>query len=398
MVSDALVAAIVFCTFGLLFFNQIRVYPLSRSLTSATGAVVVLAIGAISPEKALASVDTSTLLLLFGMLAHVEALSRSGFYGWVGSYLVDYTGTARRLTVGTLVLAAVLSTFALNDATVLLLTPILVTVVRNADIDPVPPLIAVVLGANIGSVATPLGNPQNAYILNRSGLTSVEFVAHLAPVAFVCLLLAALVLVPITTAGISLPDVPVPDIDERWALSSLAFLLGTFALLVLFPDSDPGIIAASMGILHISWLQLFRKVPGEEILHGMDWSIIVLFVGIFVLVGSLEETSLVHVVGGFGASWRFAGITFVLSNLISNVPAVVLLSSGVSSDAGWLILSAVSTLAGNATPIASAATLIVLQQAARRGVDISIVRLLSVGIPVAVVTSAVAVVLLNAGV
>ncbi|KZN26488.1 arsenic resistance protein ArsB [Haladaptatus sp. R4] len=398
MASDALVIAVVLVTFGLLFFNQIRVYPLSRSLTSATGAVVVLAIGAISPDEALASVDTSTLLLLFGMLAHVEALSLSGFYGWAGSYLVDYTGTARRLTVGTLVLAAVLSTFALNDATVLLLTPILVKVVRNADVDPIPPLIAVVLGANIGSVATPLGNPQNAYILNRSGLTSVEFVTHLAPVAFVCLFVAALVLVPITTSGVPLPEVPVPDIDEEWALSSLAFLLATFVLLILFPDADPGIIAASMGILHISWLQLFRRVPGEDVLHGMDWSIIVLFVGIFILVGSLEQTSLMSVVGGFGAGWRFAGLTFVLSNLISNVPAVVLLSSGVSGDAGWLVLSAVSTLAGNATPIASAATLIVLQQAARRGVDISIVRLLSVGLPVSILTSAIAVFLLHAGV
>ncbi|WP_231183365.1 SLC13 family permease [Haladaptatus sp. DYF46] len=396
MVSDALVIAVVFCTFGLLFFNQIRVYPLSRSLTSATGAVVVLALGAISPDEALASVDTSTLLLLFGMLAHVEALSRSGFYGWAGSYLVDFTGTARRLTVGTLVVAAAFSSVALNDATVLLLTPILVQVIRNADIDPVPPLIAVVLGANIGSAATPLGNPQNAYILNRSGLTSVEFVAHLAPVALVCLLIAAVVLAPITAAGTTLPEIPVPDIDERWALSSVAFLLATFALLIVFPDSDPGIIAASMGILHITWLQLFRRVPGEEILHGMDWSIIVLFVGIFVLVGSLEETSLMELVSGFGAGWRFAGLTFVLSNLISNVPAVVLLSSGVTSQSGWLVLSAVSTLAGNATPIASAATLIALQQAARRGVDISIWRLLSVGVPVAVVTSAVAVLMLGA--
>ncbi|WP_254662990.1 SLC13 family permease [Haladaptatus sp. W1] len=120
-----------------------------------------LALGAISLDEALASVDTSTLLLLFGMLAHVEALSRSGFYGWAGSYLVDFTGTASRLTVGTLVVA-VFSSVALNDATVLLLTPILVQVIRNADIDPVPPLIAVVLGANIGSAATLIALQQAA--------------------------------------------------------------------------------------------------------------------------------------------------------------------------------------------------------------------------------------------
>ncbi len=332
------------------------------------------------------------------MLTHVEALSRSGFYGWAGARLVDYTGTARRLTLGSLGVAAVFSAVALNDATVLLLTPVLMSVIRTADIDPIPPLVVVViLGANIGSVATPIGNPQNAYILTQSGMSAVEFVAHLMPIAFVCLLLSALALVPITTDEVTLSDVPVPNIDGRWAFSSVGFLLGTFLLLVLFPSRNPGIIAASIGILHLMWLQLFRRVPGEDVLQGMDWSIIVLFVGIFVLVGSLEETALMTLVGHFDSGWRLAGATFLLSNVISNVPAVILLSSGIESQLGWLTLSAVSTLAGNATPIANAATLIALQQASRRGVDISIVRLLMVGIPVAVVTSVVAATLLTAG-
>jgi len=395
MVSDAVVTAIVLGTFALLFFRQIRVYPLTRAVTAATGAVVVVALGAITPEAAVASVDTGTILLLFGMLTHVEALSRSGFYRWAAAQLVRHTGTVRRLTLGTLGLAAVLSAVALNDAIVLLMTPVLIRAVRDAETDPAIPLIAVVLGANIGSVATPLGNPQNAYILSRSGLTTREFVATLAPVALVSLVIAGVLLV------VQLDDAPIqssvstPDIDRQWALSSGGFLLVTFGLLVVLPTVSAGVIAASAGVLHLAWLQLFRKVPGNEILGEMDWGILVLFVGLFVLVGSIDETPLVTALqsvdgyGGLGVS------TFVLSNLVSNVPAVLLLSTTVGDPTGWYVLAAVSTLAGNATPIASAATLIVLDQANRHGVELSPRRIVRIGLPIALITSGVAVLLLQ---
>lgn len=390
MVSDAVLTAVVLSTFCLLFFRQIRVYPLTRAITAASGAVLVVALGAISPAAALGSVDTDTILLLFGMLAHVEALARSGFYGWAAAGLVRRTGTARRLTLGTLCLSAVLSAVALNDAVVLLMTPVLVRAVRDTDTDPVLPLVAVVIGANVGSTATPLGNPQNAYILSRSGLSTTEFVTVLGPVALVGLLVAAAMLAvrleptPIRSSS------PVPDLDRWWALTSGGFLTATLLLLAVLPDVSPGVVAASMGVLHIAWLQLFRSLPGGEILARMDWSILVLFVGLFVLVGSLDGTPLVTALRTVDGGWQLAGVTFLLSNLVSNVPAVVLLSTTVSDPTGWYLLAAVSTLAGNATPIASAATLIVLDQANRQGVTVSAARLIGVGFPIAVVTSAVA--------
>lgn len=390
MISESAVIGLVLGTFGLLFFRRVRVYPLTRSITAATGAVVVIALGAISSEEALRSIDSETILLLFGMLAHVEALSRSGFYPWAAAQLVRRTGTGRRLVIGTLWLAAILSALALNDAIVLLMTPVLIQAVRDADVDAVGPLVAVILGANIGSVATPLGNPQNAYILSQSGLTTLEFVSVLGPIAGVSLV--------VTTAMLALQHngtpiestVSVPEIDRRWAVSSGAFLIGTFVLMAALPTVSAGIIAAGMGICHLAWLQLFRRLPGEEVLAEMDWGILVLFVGLFVLVGSVRDTALVESLQQVGSGLGLASVTFVLSNLVSNVPAVVLLSTAVSDPTGWYLLAAVSTLAGNATPIASAATLIVLDQASRRGVDISIVHLTRIGLPIAVVTSALA--------
>ncbi|WP_435184673.1 SLC13 family permease [Halobellus sp. EA9] len=390
MVSETLVTGLVGLTFGLLFFRQIRVYPLTRAVTAATGAVVVVALGAISPERALAGIDTETILLLFGMLAHVEALSRSGFYPWAATLLVRRTGTVRRLVIGTLWVAAGLSALALNDAVVLLMTPVLIQAVEETDTTPTGPLIAVILGANIGSLATPLGNPQNAYILSQSGLSTVAFVATLAPVAFLSLLVTSVLLAVRYDGTAVRSTVSLPDLDRQWALSSSGFLLATFVLLAVFPATNAGIVAASMGVLHLAWLQLFRKVPGNAILSEMDWGILVLFVGLFVLVGSLEGTALVDRLRTVEDGIGFAAVIFLLSNVVSNVPAVVLLSTTVTDPQSWYVLAAVSTLAGNATPVASAATLIVLDQASRRGIDISVVQLVRVGFPIAVVTTAVA--------
>lgn len=395
VLPEPLVIAIVLGTFGLLFVRRIGLYPLSRSITAAVGAVVVILSGALSPSAAFASIDTGTILLLFGMLAHVEALAQSGFYDWAATQLVKRTGTPRRLTLGALGLAAVMSTVALNDATVILLTPVLIQAVRDTDLDPVPPLVAVVLGANIGSLATPLGNPQNAYILSHSPLTTVEFVRILGPVAGLGLVIAGVMLFPLTESRAFSIELPAPDLDRAWALSSGGVLLFTVVLLAALPDVNPGVIAASMGVLHIAWLQLFRRVPGNEILGRIDWDIIVLFVGIFVLVGGLEGTVLVRTLETFTEGWALAGATFVLSNLVSNVPAVVLLSTAITDQQGWYILAAVSTLAGNATPIASAATLLVLDQSSRNGIGISVRRLVRIGLPIAVVTSVAAVIVLQ---
>ena len=393
--SETLVTAVVLGSFGLLFVRRIGLYPLSRAITAAVGAVVVVLIGALSPSAALASIDAGTVLLLFGMLAHVEALARSGFYGWAATQLVRRTGTPRRLTLGALALSAVMSAVALNDATVILLTPVLIQAVRGTDLDPVPPLVAVVLGANIGSLATPLGNPQNAYILSHSPLTTIEFVSVLAPVAILGLVIAGLMVLPLTDKRSFSVELSTPEFDRTWAASSSVFLVLTIVLLAALPAVNPGVIAASMGVLHIAWVQMFRRVPGNEILGSVDWDIIVLFVGIFVLVGGLDGTVLVRTLEEFTQGWQLAGATFALSNLVSNVPAVVLLSTAITDQQGWYVLAAVSTLAGNATPIASAATLIVLDQTSRNGVTISVRRLVRIGLPVAVVTSVAAVVALH---
>ena len=171
------------------------------------------------------------------------------------------------------------------------------------------------------------------------------------------------------------------------------FVLGTLVLLLVFPDVGAGTIAASMDVIYLTWLQGFRRVPGNDVFEETDWSILVLFGGLFALIAGLDGTTLLAFVESVGSGLPLAIVAFVLSNLVSNVPAVVLLSAGIPEAASgdWLLLAAVSTLAGNATPIASAATLIALEAATDRDVHVSIRRLLILGIPLSIVTSIIAV-------
>lgn len=387
-----LTALVVFGSFALLFSRRIRGYPVDRAVTAAAGGVLLLVLGVLDPHEALAGIDASTLLLLFGMLVHVEGLARSGFYGYAAARLVNWASTPRRFAVGTLCLAAGLSALALNDATVLLVTPILVRATEGTDVDPVPPLVALVLGANVGSAATPLGNPQNAYILAHSPLTMRTFVVTLAPVAFVALCVAAVAVVAVTPRTGTIPSTAVPDYDRPWAALSVAFVAATFVLLFARSGLDPGVVAASTAVAHLACLQLARREPGGDVLRSLDWSLLVLFAGMFVLVAGLRTTPVVPALEAAVADGVTLGVaTFALSNLVSNVPAVLALSTGITSQQGWLVLSAVSTLAGNATPVASAASLIVLEGAARRGVDLPVRRLVLVGFPVAAVSSAFAI-------
>ena len=390
-VTDLLTTAVVLVTFVALAVPRVGNVVLSRALTAALGAVVVVALGSLNLQTAFESVDPTTLLLLFGMMVHVEALALSGFYDWAAPALINQAGTTRYLTLGALCLAAGLSAVALNDATVILLAPVFLDATAAADIDSGGPVIALIVGANVGSLATPLGNPQNTYILAQSGVSTATFVRHLAPVTAVCLCLAALVIVPFTERH-RLPTVPIPEFDRGWAALGGGFLLGTLALLVALPSVDPGYLAAATGLVHLGIVQVGRRIPADRVLDAIDWGVLVMFVGLFVLTAAVRAdgafTAVLDMISQSEAAGR-AVATFVLSSVVSNVPAVLLLAPTTAGQDSWLQLAAVSTLAGNATPVASAATLIVLERARRSGSPVSIRRLGAIGFPISVLTTVV---------
>jgi Na+/H+ antiporter NhaD/arsenite permease-like protein len=376
---------------------------LDRAGIALVGATAMLVLRLITFEDAVAAVDYRTIALLFGMMIVVAYLRLGGFFRGLAAWMLARANTPLGVLAVVVGLAGVLSAFLVNDVVCIAFGPVVLRLARRMHRDPVPYLVALATAANAGSVATMTGNPQNMIIGALSGLPYASFAARLAPVAAFGLVVvyAAVALAfrgslsrevapPLDASG---PQDPAGDPVPELLPKGVAVLLGA---IVLFFAGAPLALVALGGAA----LLMLGRVRPERLNGQVDWGLLVMFAGLFVVVGGFER----HVV----AHWDLArvaasgprslvGLTAgaaVLSNLVSNVPAVVLLKSVVLSlpaglrDAGWLSLAMASTLSGNLTPVASVANLIVIEGAHREGVHVSLWAYCRVGVPVTLATLA----------
>ena len=368
---------------------------LSRPGIAVAGALVLVTLGAVAPARALAAIDWRTLALLLGMMLLVAALEVANTFGVLANRLVRHLPTPRRLLVGSMVTVAVLSALVLNDAVVLLFTPVLVKAARSLGTSPFPLLAGEAFASNLGSAATPVGNPQNAAIALARDLSFVEFTRALAPVALAALAIGIVLCLIAFRRELRAARVATEVPPERIAHPALFLLavLGVAGALVGFVLAPAyGVplwaVALSMGLV-TALLATTTRVPVREVVGKVDVGILAFFVGLFVLLEGVRDAgaldALDHLLAR-GGSGGYVVATAILSNLVSNVPAVLLLLPTVSSDAQALLLAAASTFAGNATFLGSAATVIVAETARASGADFSVARFTLVGLPLASLT------------
>jgi Na+/H+ antiporter NhaD/arsenite permease-like protein len=402
---------------------------IDRPAAALLGAALMIVLGIVSPEDALSAINIDIVLLLVGMMILVAGLELCGFFEWVSLRMIKYSKDQFSFLVLTMVVTGTLSALVLNDTIVLLFTPIIIRTCRLLKSNPVPFLIAEAMAANIGSVATAVGNPQNAYIATKAGISFVDFSARLLPVAVVCMLVAIMILYLIYRKEISRgnakefrkriedegwpaleEDLVRNDADARSGLQKmldertglhilLAITGGTFIAFVASHviDAPLAIIAFVGGVVALFVLPLVSKVKSKDMLGRVDWSIILFFVGLFIVLRGVRDSGLLDELGsffpGFGegqvpkVEWLTA-LSALLSNLVSNVPSVMLLSEliPVSETDLWLALASSSTLAGNATILGAAANVIVAEKAEGMGVEISFWKFTLVGFPIAMAT------------
>ena len=367
---------------------------IDRTGAAIIGAIAMVTLRIVPAESALHSIDFGTIVLLFAMMLVVGGLRLSGFFEWNAAFVL------RRLKPSSLLPAViltcgVLSAFFVNDIVCLVMVPFVLTLTQKLRLPPLPFLLAVATSSNIGSVATITGNPQNMLIGSFSGIAYLDFMLHLGPVALVGLLLDWLILHWIFSgqlrqvAVVQAEAIPVPALD----LSGLAkpVLIAT-AVVIAFLAGIPPVLAASAGaaILLISRTRDPRKLYAE-----IDWGLLVFFVGLFIIVGGAENVGLVERMLNFAQHWNlhrpamFTVVTALFCNLVSNVPAVMLLKSLVINFSdphkAWLMLAMASTLAGNLTITGSVANIIVVETA-KPEVQISFWHYFRVGFPVTVAT------------
>ncbi len=369
---------------------------IDRPGAGVIGAVLMVALGIVTPAGALRFIDLQTIVLLFSMMIIVAALRLAGFFDWITRIVLTRL-QPRHLLPMVIFTCGLLSAFFVNDIVCLAMVPFVLTAARQSGVKPLPYLLAVATASNIGSVATITGNPQNMLIGSYSGIGYRTFLLHLAPVALAGLLLCWLVLHWVFARGgihdparaIAAPAAAA--VDGARLVKPTIVAAGVLAGFLL---GAPPAMAAALGA---AVMLITRTRDPESVYRQVDWGVLVFFSGLFVIVGGAEASGWLDRLlrlartPGFQNAGVFTAAVAVLSNLVSNVPAVMLLKSSVPGFAhpqtGWLLLAMASTLAGNLTITGSVANIIVVERA-RPEAEISFRDYFRVGLPITLLTLA----------
>jgi Na+/H+ antiporter NhaD/arsenite permease-like protein len=388
-------AIIIFAvTYLVLAIGRLPGFRIDRTGAAIIGASFMVGVNALSLNEAYAAINFDTIILLFGMMIVVSNLQLSGFFSLVAQRVVEHAYSPIVLLASIVAVAGVFSAFFVNDTMCLVLTPLVLEIAETLDRNPVPYLLAVAMASNIGSVATITGNPQNMMIGSFSGIPYRHFLAVLAPVALVGLALCVLVIFiafrrEFAAAGpVRIAKQPV-SVDRRLMWKSI---VASLAMIVMFFGDWP---VPKVAIVTGAALLITRRVDPDKVYRSIDWGLLVMFAGLFIVIAGIEKTSLEHDLAALAGQlhldnvFLLSGFSAVLSNLVSNVPAVLVFKPLVGHLANptraWLTLAMSSTLAGNLTILGSVANLIVIQQA-RHKVRIGFWQYFRVGAPLAVLT------------
>ncbi|HEX7967436.1 MAG TPA: anion transporter [Stellaceae bacterium] len=400
-----LAAALIFAaTYLVIALGRLPGLRLDRTGAALLGASLMVASGTLSLDDAYRAIDLDTLALLLGMMIVVANLRFAGFFHLANAWIARHARHPLALLAGVMLVSGGLSAFLVNDTVCLMLTPLVAEVTLAMRRNPVPYLLAVAMASNIGSVATITGNPQNIMIGSFSHIPYSAFAAALAPVAAAGLVAAFILLALAWRAeffsGARLSGAaPRPRWNPGLLVESLVVLLGM--VLFFFLGQPPAKVAIVGGAL----LLLTPRIKPERVYREIDWPLLLLFAGLFVVVAGLEKAVLGPEALAYAARLKLdhppvmALVAAALSNLVSNVPAVLVLKPFVQNlaepRAAWLTLAMAATLAGNFTILGSVANLIVVQRAKRHGIEIGFWPYFKVGAPLTVITIAIGVWLLG---
>ncbi len=374
-----IILGIVTLTYFGIAVGEFPALRVNRTTISLIGVGALLVTRQIAFQQMGGFLDLNTLILLFGMMIVNANLQLAGFFRLAGSLILRWTNSPRSLLALEILVVGLLSALFLNDTICLMLTPLILDITLATRRNPIPYLIALATAANIGSVATLTGNPQNMIVGIASGISYLDFSRSLLPVALLGLAGIWFVLVSFYPDEFRKEPFEPIQLPEPRVYRPLLYksLLITGGLLIAFVAGVP--IAESAFVAGCALL-LTRRIKPEKIMSALDMDLLIFFGALFIVTGALEQSGLTtNLVAGVrplleGNAIGLSAITVILSNLVSNVPAVLLLKPLVQSlanpHAAWLTLAAASTLAGNLTLLGSVANLIVAESASRRGVKL----------------------------
>ncbi len=384
-------------TYVLVAGRRLRWLPIDRPSGALIGAVLAVVLGAVSAADAGAAVDKSTLALLFAVMGMGAFLSIDGFLERATPRLVKIARTRRRLLGAVVWGAGILSAFVTNDAVCVLGAPLVVELVERWKLPRLPFLLALATGANTGSVATLVGNPQNMLCASLGELEFATFLLHMGPVALLGLGANHAILAWLYRKELH-GELEAEELPGRLFTPRTILTLSVIAGTAVVYTAGGSLAFTALGGLVL--LVLLHRVPAEKVWERVDWSILVFFGGLFIAVEALAQSGVVSAVFErlplFDASLghlsyaRASAFFMIGSNVVTNVPFILIVRPEMNRMPdpllAWELLAMASTFAGNLTLLGSVANVIVSEKSQRIG-GLSFIEYLRAGFPVATITT-----------
>jgi len=403
---ELVAGAIFVITYVLISGRQLKVLPLNRPAAALLGAVLMVATGVMTPERAYRAINYDTLVLLLGMMLISAYLYLANFFEWAADRVLGFSRTPGRLLLYLTLTSGFLSALLVNDTICLMLTPLIVAVIRRGKLPLLPYLVALATSANIGSVATLVGNPQNMIIGHFSHISFPEFSRSLLPAAVIGLAINFFILrfgfrKILRGAAIDRSDHQAPKLEQG------LFALVCVVLVSMFSGFLAGLNLAWTAMAGAALVMVLARRDTHEVLKLVDWHLLLFFASLFVVVDGLSDTGLPDAIYSrvqpiFGSSapsqaWNLTWFSILGSNVFSNVPFVLVAGNWIARFAEpalmWKVLALATTFAGNLTIVGSVAKMIVVESA-RDHIQVSFWDYARFGIPITILTSAAGVVVL----
>jgi Na+/H+ antiporter NhaD/arsenite permease-like protein len=393
--------AVFIVTYGAIASDRV-----DRTLAALLGAAAAILLGVVTQEAGFGAVDWNVIFLLFGMMVIAGVLRRTGVFGWLAVRTVRLArGDPLVILLLLAGITALLSAFIDNVTTIVLLVPVTLYIATTLRLSPIPFVLAEVLASNIGGTATLIGDPPNILIGSAAGLTFVDFLLNLTPVIVLVFIVSAAALAVVFRGQMTVaPEVreAVLAIDDsefitdrrllRLSLVVLALTIVGFLVAAVIHQQP-----ATIALLGAAVLLLVARLEPAELIREVDWSTLLFFVGLFVVIEGLVATGVISAVGtglaeitGGDQAVTTLGLLWVsglASALVDNIPYTAttipvvhqLGTTGLATEPLWWALSLGACLGGNATIVGASANVVAANALARAGHPVTFWRFFRIG-------------------
>ena len=382
--AQELVAGLILLATLIVFtLGKSPVFRVDRAGMSIIGASLMTAFGILSLEEAVQAIDAKTIVVLFSLMVVVSNLKLAGFFTYIGKVIF---------------MSGILSSIVINDIVCLLFTPVVIMICLKVKVNPIPYLLAVAMASNIGSACTFIGNPQNVLIGSLSQVPAGEYFLSAAPISFLGLIMLYLAISFKYKNDLSVSFEYKSDnnsIIHKYLLSKTIIVL---ALVIIFYLVGFDLsLTASFGA---AFLLINARIKPERVYEDIDFNLLIMFIGLFIIIAGVEKSGLLDLINSFLPPEYmkeiplFSVMAIVLSNIVSNVPAVLLLRYYIPVDEQilWQALALLSTIAGNLTVFGSIANLIVIEIAKKQGIKVTSNQYLKIGFPLTILLSIISII------